>query len=90
MPDKIKAFAPGGLEALTTYIKNFHADFATLAQMYLALTSGTAGQYIGYDANGDAEAQTPDTTPTQGSSALITSGGVYAALGDVETLLAAI
>lgn len=30
MADKIKAFAPGGLEALTTYIKNFRTDFETL------------------------------------------------------------
>lgn len=55
-----------------------------------AALSGTAGQYVGYDANGTAAAQSPDTAPTQGSAALITSGAVYAVLGDVETLLAAI
>ena len=31
-----------------------------------------------------------DTVPTQNSTNLITSGGVYNVLGDIETLLAAI
>lgn len=41
--------------------------------------SGTAGKYVGFDTNGDAEAESPDTTPTADSDALITSGGVAAA-----------
>ena len=32
----------------------------------------------------------PDSTPTQNSANLITSGAVYSALGDINTALAAI
>ena len=37
-----------------------------------------------------ANAVPVDSTPTSGSTNLITSGAVYTALGDIETLLAAI
>ena len=40
--------------------------------------------------NAKQNALTFDSTPTSGSSNPVTSGGVYAVLGDVESLLAAI
>lgn len=39
---------------------------------------------------GKQDALTFDTTPTQGSSNPVTSGGIYNVIGDIETLLAAI
>ena len=36
------------------------------------------------------KANNPDSTPTQNSTALITSGGVYSVLGDINSALAAI
>lgn len=48
--------------------------------------SGTAGQYVGFDANGDPEAQSPDISPAIGSTALITSGGVYHGLASKAPL----
>ena len=37
--------------------------------------------------NGKQDALTFDSTPTQGSTNPVTSGGVYAVIGDVESLL---
>jgi hypothetical protein len=42
--------------------------------------SGAAGQYVGFDANGNALAISPDAAPTNGSTKLVTSDGVYDAL----------
>ena len=42
--------------------------------------SGAAGQYVGFDANGNAQAESPDASPTSSSTKLVTSGGVYSAL----------
>lgn len=49
---------------------------------------GTSSQYL--KADGSVSTLTFDTTPTSGSSNPITSGAVYDALGDIETLLASI
>lgn len=44
------------------------------------MPSGSAGQYVGYDSDGNGAAMTPDSTPTANSNKLITSAAVYAAL----------
>lgn len=41
---------------------------------------GEEGQFVGFDEDGAAEAKTPDSTPTQNSTNLVTSGGVYSGL----------
>ena len=42
------------------------------------------------DGSGNLSAQTVDTTVTQNSSNLVTSGAVYAVVGDVESVLEAL
>lgn len=42
--------------------------------------SGVAGQVVGFDASGNAVAVTPDATPTENSTNLVTSGGVFDAV----------
>lgn len=53
-------------------------------------TGGTSGQYLKKDSstNYDTSFETPDTTPTNGSSKLITSGGVYTANNSKANLTA--
>ena len=47
--------------------------------------------YTGQQINGAVyKVLNPDTTPTQNSANLITSGAVYSVLGDINTALAAI
>jgi len=50
---------------------------------------GTAGQYVGFDGDGDATAETPDNTPTAGSSKLVTSDGIAAAIEAIRPKLTA-
>ena len=51
-------------------------------------TDGTAYDYILNKPNlGDAALRGVDTTPTQSSTNLITSGAVYTAIGDINTIL---
>lgn len=45
-----------------------------------AAISGSAGQYVGFDANGNPEAKSPDATPTNGSQNPVTSDGIFDAL----------
>ena len=42
--------------------------------------TGTSTQYTGFGNNGKPTAKSADTTPTQNSTALITSGAVYTAI----------
>lgn len=42
--------------------------------------TGTTVQYTGFASNGKPTAKNADTTPTQNSTALITSGAVYNAI----------
>ena len=42
------------------------------------------------DGNGNLSAQTVDTTVTEDSTNLVTSGAVYAVVGDVESVLEAL
>lgn len=44
-------------------------------------SNGSANQYLRYSSAGTAAWQTPDPSPTSGSSSLATSGGIYTALG---------
>lgn len=55
-------------------------DAYDLADSKQDAITGTAGQYVGFDSDGNPQAQSPDATPTAFSSALITSGAVYGAL----------
>lgn len=43
-------------------------------------SNGSANQYLRYSSAGTAAWQTPDSSPTSGSSRLATSGGIYTAL----------
>lgn len=51
--------------------------------------SGYEGQYVGFSGitSSNAEALTPDWLPQKDSDMLITSGGVYEAIGNIETVL---
>ena len=42
--------------------------------------TGTTSQYAGFNSSGKPIAKSADATPTQNSSALITSGAVYNAI----------
>ena len=49
---------------------------------------GEEGSYGGFDGvSPQIKAFVPDTAPTENSTRLITSGGVYAVIGDIETAL---
>ena len=63
------------------------ADLSDL-QIKMDKVMGTDTQYAGFDGIApQVRAITPDTKPTENSTKLITSGGVYSALGDVESAL---
>jgi hypothetical protein len=64
-----------------------------LAAKQDVLTAGTGIDITNNTINVDGVTTTElsiDTVPTQSSSNLITSGGVYSVLGDIETLLSQI
>lgn len=70
------------------------SDLATaVSQRLLPEGNGSTddGKIVQYSYTGGGwQLVSPDTTPTSGSNKPITSGAVYTALGDIETLLAAI
>ena len=95
---KIFGFGGMGWSTPSTLAKNGHLyywDSAKNAAFPAKVTAtgfiksgGTSSQYL--KADGSVSTLTFDTTPTSGSSNPITSGAVYDALGDIETLLAQI
>lgn len=89
-------------EQLDGHPASYYALKSELPQVFGGADDGTAGtaglvpapgmsavcRYLTSEKNNAW--QRPDTTPTQNSGKLITSGAVYAAIGDIETLLASI
>ncbi|MBR4844818.1 MAG: hypothetical protein IKU98_00180 [Bacteroidaceae bacterium] len=54
-----------------------HITASTTATIYPPTTAGTSGQVWRSDGSGAGAWETPDTTPTSGSTKLVTSGAVY-------------
>ena len=68
-----------------TSIETFETEMPKKQDKFL----GYEGQYVGFRGmeGSDAEVMTPDWLPQKDSDYLITSGGVYDAIGDIETAL---
>ena len=69
-------------------------EFLNLYESKAAASGGTALSLVTtgekYTWNGKQDSLTIDSTPTENSNNPVSSGGVYTALGNVETLLAAL
>lgn len=92
-----KSNGGGSGEAVWGGITGTLADQTDLAEALAAkqdvLTAGTGIDITNNVISVDGVTTTElsiDTVPTQSSSNLITSGGVYSVLGDIETLLSQI
>lgn len=86
--------AAPGTDTTQIATTEFANDAASTAAAAVGATkqdtlSGTAGQYVGFDGDGDATAETPDNTPTAGSSKLVTSDGIAAAIEAIRPKLTA-
>lgn len=72
--------------ALSEFLNLYESKTAAAGGTDLSLV--TTGEKATW--NGKQDTLTFDSTPTQGSANPVTSGGVYAVIGNIETLLAAL
>lgn len=72
-----------------TYDAQGHITSVTEKTVYPPTTAGTSGQYWKSDGSGAGTWTTPSSSPSSGSSTLISSGAVYSALANYLTTTSA-